>query len=240
MNGLIALVGSGEYLETMDAVDRRLLSAAPAPTGAVRVVCVPAAAGEEGDASVDRWAEMGLKHFRRLGALVECACITDRANADDPRWLEMLEAADLIYFSGGNPLYLYQTLAGTRAWEAAERAWARGAVYAGCSAGAMILGHSVPDVLDPDLSLYRAFNWIANCLIMPHFDRVEEFRPGLTALFQSRLADGQFGLGIDEDTALVGRLKGGEPWEVLGRGSVSLITRQQITVYTAGQALKSL
>jgi cyanophycinase len=181
---------------------------------------------------------MGLKHFRRLGAFVECARIADRANADDPRWVEMLEAADLVYFSGGNPLYLYQTLAGTRAWEAAERAWARGAVYAGCSAGAMILGHSVPDVLDPDLQLYPAFNRLANCFILPHFDRAEEFRPGLTALFQSRLADGQFGLGVDEDTALVGRLNGGEPWEVLGRGSVSLLTREQISVYPTGQRVR--
>ena len=236
MNGLVALVGSGEYLQTMDAVDRHLLTAAP--NKPARVVCVPTAAGEEGKASVERWVNMGLQHFRRLGALVECARITDRASADDPQWVEMLEAADLIYFSGGNPLYLYQTLSGTRAWDAAEKAWARGAIYAGCSAGAMILGHSVPDVLDPDLQLYPAFNRIPNCLILPHFDRAEEFRPGLTALLQSRLADGQFGLGIDEDTALVGRLNSAAPWDVMGHGGVSLITRDKITVHTAGQALR--
>lgn len=233
MNGLIALVGAGEYLETMEAVDQHLLSAA-SPTLA-RVVCVPAAAGEEGDASIDRWATMGVTHFRRLGALAECARIVDRASADDHRWAAMLEAADLIYFSGGDPLYLYRTMTGTRAWEAAQQAFARGAVYAGCSAGAMMLGHSVPDVRSADLALYPAFNTIPNALILPHFDLIESFRPGLTRLLQSQLRDGQYGLGIDEHTALVGGMGG--PWTVLGAGSVSLITGEHLMAYYPGQTV---
>ena len=74
MNGLIALVGSGEYLETMGAVDRCLLAQARrAPP--VTVVCVPAAAGQEGDAGVERWMQMGVKHFTSLGAYVQAARI---------------------------------------------------------------------------------------------------------------------------------------------------------------------
>jgi cyanophycinase len=236
MNGIIALVGSGEFLETMDAIDRHLLAHAPAQPA--RVACVPAAAGEEGEASVSRWAEMGVAHFTRLGAQAECARITDRASADDPRWATMLESADLIYFSGGDPLYLYRTMQGTRAWAAAERAWARGAVYAGCSAGAMILGALVPDVQSFELPLYPAFNRLPGCLIMPHFDQLETYRPGATALLQSRLADGQYGLGIDEHTALVGRLQNGAAWEVLGRGGVSILTPTEITVYQAGEKVR--
>ena len=114
MNGLIAVVGSGEYLKTMEAVDRRLLAQARrAPP--VTVVCVPAAAGEEGDASVARWMQMGVEHFTWLGAYAQAARIIDRASADDPHWAALIEAADLIYFSGGDPLYLYQTMIGTRA-----------------------------------------------------------------------------------------------------------------------------
>jgi cyanophycinase len=235
MNNLIALVGAGEYLETMDAVDQFLLSAASRTPA--RVVCVTAAAGEEGDASVDRWAEMGVKHFRRLGAVAEFARIVDRASAQDERWIPMLETADLIYFSGGDPLYLYRTMMDTPAWEAAQKAFARGAVLAGCSAGAMMLGQHVPDVRSPDLTLYRAFNVIPNALIMPHFDLIESFRPGLTALLQSQLQDGQYGLGIDEHTALVGYARVGEAWTVLGASAVSLISRERITVYPAGQTL---
>jgi len=103
MAGLTALVGAGEYLSTMDEIDQRLL--AEAGNRPPRVACIPAAAGQEGEASVDRWAEMGVTHFRRLGAEAECARITDLASADDPRWAALIEAADLIYFSGGDPLY---------------------------------------------------------------------------------------------------------------------------------------
>lgn len=233
MTGLIALVGAGEYLETMDTVDRHLLAAAS--SAQARVVCVPAAAGEEGDASVDRWAGMGVKHFRRLGALAECARIVDRDSANNPRWATLLEAADVIYFSGGDPLYVYRTMEGTRGWEAVQTALARGAVYAGCSAGAMMLGQHVPDVRSPDLALYPAFSLIPNALILPHFDLIESFRPGLTALLQSQLSDGQYGLGIDEHTALVGRV--GEAWRVMGVGTVSFITRASIVVHRAGQEL---
>lgn len=239
MSGLMALVGSGEYLETMDAVDRRLLAAAGEARSAspqpVDVVCIPAAAGAEGDASVDRWAALGVAHFSRLGAHADAARITNRASADDPQWVTLIEAADLIYFSGGDPLYLYRALAGTRAWAAVQAARARGAVYAGCSAGAMILGVCVPDVQSLDLQLYPAFNWIANAFIMPHFDQLENYRPGATALLQSRLAEGQVMLGIDENTALIGRV--GERWEVLGAGSVTLFTRNETQVYPAGQRL---
>lgn len=234
MTGLIALVGAGEYLETMEAVDRYLLSAAPRTPA--RVVCVPAAAGEEGDASVDRWATMGVKHFRRLGAATETARITDRASADDPRWAALLEDADLVYFSGGDPLYLYRTMADTRAWAAAQRAFARGAVYAGCSAGAMMLGQQVPDVRSPDLTLYPAFNLIAHALILPHFDLMESFRPGLKVQLQRQLRPGQYGLGIDEHTALIGRA--GEAWTIMGAGTVSIITSDAIAVHHPGQAVR--
>ena len=234
MNGLTALVGAGEYLPTMEAIDRRLLAeAAHQPP---RVVCIPAAAGQEGEASLARWTEMGVTHFRRLGAEAECACIADRASADDPQWAALIEAADLIYFSGGDPLYLYRTLDGARAWRTVEAASARGAVFAGCSAGAMILGAVIPDVNDDNFSLYPAFGKLPNCLIMPHFDQLESYRPGLTAHIQSRLADGQYGLGIDEHTALIGRL-GGE-WEVMGAGGVSILTRDKVVTYAVGRRLR--
>jgi cyanophycinase len=237
--GLIALVGSGEYLPAMEAVDKQLMASAaaarPSPAGPLAVVCIPAAAGGEGDASVDRWAEMGVRHFSRLGASARTARIVDRASADDPRWLPLIEAADLIYFSGGDPLYLYQSLAGSRAWAAVEAACARGAVYAGCSAGAMILGRSVPDVQSPDLALHPAFGRVPAYIVMPHFDMLEHYRPGATALLQGSLSDGQFALGVDENTALVGRP--GETWAVLGANTASVLTRDSRRVVSAGQSL---
>ncbi|HLE92431.1 MAG TPA: Type 1 glutamine amidotransferase-like domain-containing protein, partial [Anaerolineales bacterium] len=144
MNGLIALVGSGEYLAVMDNVDRHLLDSLNLNGRKPRVVCLPTAAGREGHASINRWSSMGIEHFQKLGAEVSALRIIDRASADDVQWESLLEEADLVYFSGGDPGYLHQTLNGSRAWRAARRAWERGAVYAGCSAGAMILAKRMP------------------------------------------------------------------------------------------------
>jgi len=145
MNGLIALIGSGEYLPVMDDVDRYLLTNCGADGRKPRVACLPTAAGREGNASVARWSHMGMEHFSRLGADVRAVPVIDRDSASDLENAAAIEEADLIYFSGGDPGYLHQTMKDSLVWSAAQKAWARGAVYAGCSAGAMILGREVPD-----------------------------------------------------------------------------------------------
>src|SRR5271157_1391259 len=123
MNGLIALVGAGEYLPVMEDVDCYLLDSVKVEGRAPRVVCLPTAAGQEGDESVGRWSRMGVEHFMKLGADVNALPIIDRPSADDPQYESILESADLIYFSGGNPVYLFETMNGSRAWIAAQKAW---------------------------------------------------------------------------------------------------------------------
>ena len=131
MNGLIALLGSGEYLPVMDEVDKFLLANCNADGHAPRVICLPTAAGREGERSWGRWMRMGEEHFSRLGADVKSLPVIDRVSADESAHASVVETADLIYFSGGDPNYLYQTMNGSRVWEAAQKAFARGAAYAG-------------------------------------------------------------------------------------------------------------
>jgi len=232
--GLIALVGSGEYLEVMEPVDRHLLAHCGADGRIPQVVCLPTAAGQEGDISIDRWVKMGLNHFHKLGAEVQAARITNRAEADDPHYAEMLAAADLIYFSGGNPSYLYQTLQGSRAWTAAESAWSRGAVYAGCSAGAMILARELPD-LRGGADHGVAFGAVPARYVLPHFDRMQLMRPVLTPFLKSRLGPTDFLLGIDENTALVGLLGGS--WQTMGAGKVYVFTHKEVKSYADGESV---
>src|SRR5690348_2277753 len=108
-SGPIALVGSGEYLPQMEEVDRLLLGRVGG--AAARVVVLPTAAGLEDPLSPHRWAELGIRHFIKLGAHVEAANILVREDAFDARWLPLLERADLIYFSGGSPRHVVETLA---------------------------------------------------------------------------------------------------------------------------------
>jgi cyanophycinase len=233
MNGLIALVGSGEYLPVMDEIDRHLLASQDTDGRMPRVVCLPTAAGKEGDRSISRWSEMGVEHFRRLGAEVTALRIIDRTSANDDRYTPLLENADLIYFSGGDPGYLYETLKDTRAWNAARRAWSRGAVYAGCSAGAMILGSRMPSFrlggTQPGYGLLPVE------FIVPHFDAIPAIWKPVVFALNKQLKDGQQMVGIDEDTALVGSLHG--EWKVMGKGYVQVFRRDQKNKYQAGEVV---
>jgi cyanophycinase len=232
MNGLIALVGAGEYLPVMDEIDRQLLASVNTDGRTPHVVCLPTAAGQEGDASVGRWLRMGVEHFEALGAEVTPAHIIDRASADDPAWESALENADLIYFSGGNPMYLYETMQGSRAWSAAQKAWGRGAVYAGCSAGAMILAQRVPNFRIAGLTSIDAFQVIPATFVIPHFDRMRGLWSAYLFGVRRQLKDDQFILGVDEDTALIGNIDG--TWQVMGRGQAHIITRNDQRDFAAG------
>ena len=231
MNGLIALVGSGEYLPVMEDVDRYLLANLNVRTP--RVVCIPAAAGQEGDESVNRWLRMGLEHFRRLGADVQALRIIDKTSANDLQYESLLENADLIYFSGGNPQYLFETMQGSRAWDAMQRAWKSGAVYAGCSAGAMILSKRIPSFRLA--GTLEGFGIVPAKFIVPHFDAIPGIWKPLVLALKSQLKKGERMIGVDENTALVGQL-GGE-WKVMGKGTAHVFTNKGRTAYENGQSL---
>jgi cyanophycinase len=233
MNGLIALYGAGEYLPVVEPIDRILLDSLHLNGRQPRVVCLPTAAGKEGDASVNRWSNMGLRHFQKLGAEVSALRIIDRDSADDPQFEPTLEAADLIYFSGGDPNYLFQTLNGSRAWNAAQKAWARGAIYAGCSAGAMILAQKLPNFRMFGNGTHSGFGVMSATYVLPHFDAMPAiFKPMVSAL-RKTLKRGEYTLGIDENTALVGRL-GGE-WQVLGESKAHVMTHDADKSYHPGE-----
>jgi cyanophycinase len=234
MNGLINLVGSGEYLPQMKEIDCYLLESLNINARKPRVACLPTAAGKEGNTSIQRWLNMGVQHFTAIGADVDPVCIIDRASANDPQWESILEDADLIYFSGGDPSYLYETMKDSLAWYAARRAWDRGAIYAGCSAGAMILGQRVPSFRL--VGTQEGFGLVPATYIVPHFDAIPGVWKPLVFGLQRQLKKGERMIGIDEDTALIGRLNG--EWLVKGKSKVHIFERDGKTILSSGQTLK--
>ena len=235
MNGLIALVGSGEYLPVMDEVDSYLLAncGADAKARKPRIVCLPTAAGDEGSKSISRWSNMGVEHFTRLGADVQALPVIDRKSADDPSHASAVENADIIYFSGGHPSYLYRTMKDSLVWESAQKAWARGAVYAGCSAGAMILGTEMPDVRAAGIRSTAAFGILPIASLLPHFNAMPLFGKPLVATLRRRLREGEIIIGVDEETAMVGRRDG--EWTVMGKSRVHVFTGSETRTYATGE-----
>jgi len=220
----------------MDNVDRYLLENCGADANhphKPRVVCLPTAAGREGDASVNRWSKMGVEHFTRLGADVQAVPVIDAESANDLNHASAVEEADLIYFSGGNPGYLLQTMKDSLVWQAAQKAWARGAIYAGCSAGAMILGREIPDFRTVGLRSTPAFGIVPATFIMPHFDAIPLLRKPLVSAMRGRLKKDEVMIGVDENTAIIGKLN--QEWTVLGAAKAHIFTKEDSKSYGTGE-----
>ena len=239
--GPLALVGSGEYLPQMDAIDRALLDGLG--HGAKRVALLPTASGLEAGMPA-RWNRMGVAHFEALGAQATPVPLVAPADAQDARVVAALEGADMYYFSGGNPEYVIDTIRGTPAWDAIVRGWQAGAALAGCSAGAMMLGGYTLSVRS--VARGQAPRWVPALgilpalVLMPHFDRVADFAG--EAMFRAILASAPAGLtlvGVDEDTALLREgAAGAWRWNVQGRQSVSVFGADgRRTRYRAGESV---
>lgn len=232
MTGTLALVGAGEFLDSMSPVDRQLLDRA----GGSRVVILPTASAPDGPGVPERWIKMGVDHFTKLGAQVEGLLVIDRAGCEDVAHADRIRAANLVYFSGGKPDFLRNTLDGTVVWEAVRDLFERGGVIAGCSAGAMILGGYVPE-----FSLKAGLPWInrwhpsfalvPDAVVVPHYD---EFPEVMVKLMFGRRPKGSYMIGVDGHTALVGA---DHTWQVLGAGRVTVRRGGETKRYTTGQAV---
>lgn len=231
MEGTIALVGSGEFTPAMDEVDRALLAA----TGRdrPRVAIVPAASWPDGEAVFRGWATRGEAHFSALGAVPVPVLITDRGSAEDPAAAAEISGADLVYLSGGKPGHLLAILRDSAAGAALMEAHARGAVVAGCSAGAMVLGGHQPQVGGRGF-LRAPFGWqdglglVPHLVIIPHYDAIPET---LIAPLTLAAPKGATVVGIDENTALVGRAG---VWTVQGAGRVTVWRGRRRQRHVAG------
>src|SRR5262245_17405307 len=116
-NGLIALVGSGEFLPAMAPVDRRLLAHLTEPA---RVASVPAASAPVSEEVFERWLSNGLERFTSLCATTVPIALQPRADAENPELAAKLAGCNFAYRSGGKPAYLRDTLKETVCWQAIE------------------------------------------------------------------------------------------------------------------------
>ena len=232
--GTVALVGSGEYLDVMNEVDRYLLDTIGG-AGVAHVALLPTASGLEPNGP-SSWNKLGLQHFKQLGVQdVRATQIIDRERAFDTAQVELLQGANFFYFSGGNPQHVIETMQDSPAWNVIKTAYERGAVLAGCSAGAMMMGGytiSIRQAMQGSaMDFVPALGIVPQVIVFPHFDRMAGF------LSQSRFKDLLRAVpadttvrGVDENTALV-RIEPNEEitqparWRVIGSQTVSVFSR---------------
>ncbi|MBI5564965.1 MAG: Type 1 glutamine amidotransferase-like domain-containing protein, partial [Chloroflexi bacterium] len=189
-----------------------------------RVIVVPTAAGSDYPEAA---ARNGVAWFRKLGARADAAMTVDAASANDDSVVAKIETATLIYFPGGDPVFLVNALRGSKTWAAILAARERGVMLGGASAGAMAFGSKM---WNPHTGGLTDGLGLVPIVTLPHFraasiDRAKVLRQQLdraTRLF-----------GIAERTSAIWN---GAQWTCWGPGEVVEFTLDGSLTYQSGEA----
>lgn len=157
-----------------------------------------------------------LELFRSAGAEAAHSGIDDRSDASSAKACDLLAAADIVWFAGGDAAAIYHRLSATPALEAIREAHQGGAIVGGVSAGAMVWGTGTlsdfASLGDPEP--FPLFGWLANLVVFPHYGprREQALRERV------RVFPGCRGLAIAHGGAVIVR-RGGAEIEVLRHGA---------------------
>ncbi len=216
-SGAIALVGSGEYSVQMQELETQLLHRAISRGKKNTFVQIPTASSHEGEASRAKWKRLGQEQSDRIGSECIYLPIHEREDAFNPEFVDAIESAGLIYFSGGDPHRVAEVYRDSPVWDKIINEWRTGSSLAGCSAGAMAFGGSIMGIRrnhhSPGLAL------IPDIEVIPHYDKMLGWLPDRVAAFVARSVTSGTLLGIDEDTARVLT----DAWIKFGRGNVDVL-----------------
>ena len=210
--GPLALVGGNEWGAGC-TFDAGLLEQA----GTSEVLVLPTAAAYE---HPQRAVDPAAGWFATLGATVRGLMVLSREDASEPENVDAVRAARFIYLGGGSPLHLRSVLKQSPLWHALEEAWRDGAVLAGSSAGAMVLGDPMVDPRGGAFTI--GLGLIEQVAVLPHASTWSHERMQRTI---SLTSPGVALLAIDERTAVVRAPQG--TWSVEGVG--------EATVYVDGE-----
>ncbi len=224
MPGDIGLVGGEEFRVGCEDMDREIMRASG--QNPARVVIIPTAAVT----GPEKAANDGVRHFSSLGGNAERLMVLDRSHADDAGLAGSLAGAGVIYFTGGSPDHLLTTLRDSLLWRAILEAADQGAVLAGSSAGAMVLGEMMRR---PRLGGWvDALGVTPGLAVLPHHEGSDPEQT--SSQLQSQTSGGLTVLGIDARTGCLGR---SGSWRVVGSGRVTVYQGAGWQVYDSGAHL---
>jgi len=205
--GPLALVGGNEWGEGC-TFDAELLARA----GTDDVLVLPTAAAYE---HPERAVDTASRWFSPLGANVRGLMVLNRQDASVTEHVDAVRAARFIYLGGGSPLHLRSVLKQSPLWQALEEAWRDGAVLAGSSAGAMVLGDPMVDPRGGAFTI--GLGLVEQVAVLPHASKWSAERMQRTVSLTSA---GVALLSIDERTAVIRDPDGS--WSVSGVGSAAV------------------
>jgi cyanophycinase-like exopeptidase len=222
VNGSLALVGSGEYLPAMTALEKSLLDDGIKNGKAAKYIQIPTAAGQESDDRLDFWKALGQRQADAIGVEATYLPIYTRDDAFKQEHVDAMKDSALMYMSGGDPHHLAEVLIDTPVWAAMVENWQSGASLAGCSAGAMVLSAQIPNFRMLKRSPSKGLNLLPEIRVIPHFNKFFKWIPESAAKVLLHVPDDSILIGVDEMTAIVKRT-GNAHWVVVGDAKVHVL-----------------
>jgi cyanophycinase len=223
MPGYLALVGGDEFRPGCEDFDRAMLNATSVEHP--KLLIVPTAAAHENPSKA---ASNGVDYFSELGADASSLMVLDGADANDEGIASEVEDAHVIYMTGGNPGHLLDSLSGSLLLARMTDALSRGAVIAGSSAGAMVMG-----------SWMRFRQWrealgiVEGIATLPHHERADS--PKVAQELATTTPDGLHAVfGVCGRTGCLGSPDG--KWTVHGPGDVTVYQHGHWHSYASGES----
>ena len=224
MPGEFGLVGGEEFRQGCEDMDREIMRASGQDPA--RVVVIPTAA-VTGPAKA---ANDGVTHFGSLGGVAAQLMVLERSHAEDSAFIEPSRGAGVIYFTGGSPEHLLETLRDSQLLNALLDAMEAGAVLAGSSAGAMVMGSMMRR--PGGGGWVEALGIVPGVAVLPHHEQSD---PAETSRqLRDQVPADLTVLGIDARTGCLGRPGS---WRTVGSGKVTVYRGADWEVYDSGMRL---
>ena len=226
MAGEIGLVGGEEFRPGCEGMDQEIMRSSGQDPAQVLIIPTAAVTGPA------KAANDGVTHFARLGGDSSQLMVLEKSQADDIAFIQPVQSASVIYFTGGSPDHLLATLRDSVLLKRILDALNEGAVLAGSSAGAMVMGSLMRRPGGGEW--VEALGVAPGVAVLPHHERSnpEETSRQLRDEVPTDLAV----LGIDARTGCLGRPGS---WRVVGAGKVTVYLGTDWQVYNSGTVLPS-
>jgi cyanophycinase len=164
--------------------------------------------------------------FKKLGVeKIDVLDIRERDQAKEPKYVQKLDEAGVLFFSGGDQLRLTSQIGDSLVFQRMIEMFEKGYTVVGTSAGAAVMSETMlidgPSDQSSEistLSMAPGLGLIKGIVIDTHFAERGRIGRLLGVVAQNPR---NLGIGIDEDTAIV--VEGEKQFRVIGSGGVYVI-----------------
>ena len=221
--GYVVPIGGAEEKLDNPEVLSKVVEIAGGEDATICIIPTASQLDETGEIYENLFKELGAGHTFSLP-------VSERADAQDPDYVERLESSTAIFITGGNQLRLSTILGGTPIAQKIRQLNARGVHYAGTSAGAaivsqhMIAGGDTGMVpTEGGVTLAPGLGLINTVVIDQHFTERNRQARLLSAIAYNPYL---LGIGLDEDTAAF--IDHNNQFTVVGSGSITIVDPSDI------------